>query len=514
MTPKLPTDVNSASVQPLDVMTSLIDAVNALSLDTSFKNASALVNEMRSLHEQVRSKDEEIDKLNTSKETAYNEMFEANQKERNKHTEVLNQVDTLKATIQGKEDTIATQVSTINNLKQQLQDLTDLYKKEQGTVSRANKDIDGLQENIKRKEADIEALKTTNSKTKKGYKTLEAKAKSLEESKISLEEKLLRDSTALQELQGYVATYCEDKEEDMLEGFLSLWQFASQALVVHFKDNIPAENLQNHQAWKKLKTPYNMLHQVPLPLSNSDPAKQMRLAVFLGIFAREINQQIFQPTYLSLDDNSIREVLVNLAMNDYKKESFCRAMLLSIDPQKQATNLEERKKTVVRNVEFCLKDLFSPTQFQEVRRSLEEVVQRAAETWKYFQRAIEKYEPDFEWEDYEWEPFPFVEDTGATDSLPSASDTEETPLTIFPRIYRVKNNAFVSVGIMTILRRSQCVAADRECRRKESSNHGSPRMASDRRRSRGMSISTGNTTNQQKAFLDNTNHFGDGKSNK
>lgn len=263
MTPKLPTDVNSASVQPLDVMTSLINAVNALSLDTSFKNASALIDEMRSLHEQVRSKDEEIDKLNTAKETAYNEMFEANQKERNKHAEVLNQVDILKATIQGKEDTITTQVSTINNLKQQLQDLTDLYKKEQRTVAQANKDIDGLLENIKHKDAYIESLKTAGSKSKKGFKTLEVKAKLLEESKIFLEEKLLRDSAALQELQGYVATYCNDKEEDMyvtsrathlkviitdrsdrLKRFISLWQFASRALVVHFKDNIPTENLQ------------------------------------------------------------------------------------------------------------------------------------------------------------------------------------------------------------------------------------------------------------------------------
>ena len=129
--------------------------------------------------------------------------------------EVLKEVDTLKATIQEKEDTIATQVTTINNLNQQLQDLNDLYKKEQGTVALANRDIDGLQENIKRKMADIEALKVAGLKMKKGFKAVEAKAKSLKKSKISLEEKLRKDSATLQELQGYVVTYCEGKEEDM-----------------------------------------------------------------------------------------------------------------------------------------------------------------------------------------------------------------------------------------------------------------------------------------------------------
>jgi hypothetical protein len=61
-------------------------------------------------------------------------------------------------------------------------------------------------------------------------------------------------------------------------------------------------------------------------------------------------------------------------MKDHKKESFCRAMLLSIDPERQLTNLEERKKAVVRNMRACILDLLSPAQFHEVRMSLENIV--------------------------------------------------------------------------------------------------------------------------------------------
>lgn len=263
--------------------------------------------------------------------------------------------------------------------------------------------------------------------------------------------------------------------------------------------------------------PNNMPHQVPLPPSNSDAAKQMRLAVFLGIFAREINQQIFQPVYLSSDDNSVREILTNLAMKDCKKESFCRAMLLSVDPEKQLANLKERKKTVIRNVELYLKDLFLPTQFQGVQMSLEGVVESAAKSWNYFQHAVEKYEPDFEpleWDDDEWDAFPFADDMGAPDGQASSSEIDGTLLTIFPRICRVKDNVREPLSFVTVLRRSQCVAADREYRRKESSNSGCSRIASDRHRPRGMSISLGNTNGQQRAFLHHTNHSGDGEPNK
>lgn len=256
-------NLNTTSTQQLDFVRSFINGVNALSLETSFKNVSALIDENGTLRKQIDAKDEEIKKLGAVKELAYNEMFEANHKERSKQTELLKQVNMLKVTIREKEDVIATQITTINDRNQQLQILKDLYEKEQKTVALASKDIDELQENIKRKDAYIDELKTGGSKIKKKCITLETTVKSLEESKASLEERLHEDSAKLQELQGYAATYCEDKQNvlyvppkaihldgiiadrmNRLNRFFSLWEFASHELVVHLKDNLPAENLQ------------------------------------------------------------------------------------------------------------------------------------------------------------------------------------------------------------------------------------------------------------------------------
>jgi hypothetical protein len=61
----------------------------------------------------------------------------------------------------------------------------------------------------------------------------------------------------------------------------------------------------------------------------------MRLAIFLAILAREVDKQIFQPTYLLPEDAGIREVLTNLGASDSEKESFCWSILLSINPNEQ-----------------------------------------------------------------------------------------------------------------------------------------------------------------------------------
>lgn len=239
----------------------------------------------------------------------------------------------------------------------------------------------------------------------------------------------------------------------------------------------------------------------------------MRLAVFLAILARELDEHIFQPSYLSIEDNSIREVLVGLAMTEPKREAFCRALLLSLDPETQAMNLEDRKKTVVKNVGSCLLELLSPTQFQGVRTSLEEIVQRAAEVWKSFQHNTKKYDTEFEpgeLEEEEWHSFIFID---ATENQSANGDIHESSLTIFPRLLRVDNNELIPCSALTVLTRPQCAAAFEESRRREPSSPRVARVNSDRRRPRRMSISTINANSQNRSFLDDTSRS-DMQSNK
>lgn len=246
-----------------------------------------------------------------------------------------------------------------------------------------------------------------------------------------------------------------------------------------------------------------MPHQVPLPPSNTNAAKEMRLAVFMGLLARELAEHIFQPFYISLNEIDIRDILVELAMKDSKKESYYRAILLAMSPKKQNTILEERKKTFLQNVGSYLFDLLPEGQYNELRQILEVVVERACETWKSFQYSRNRYEPDFdllEWGD-EWEPFPFQNNSNQGQEQSLNGDTDEAVLTIFPRICRVGNGECKPINFGTVLTRYQCSGAERELRKKEPSSPRAARPNFDRQKTRGMSISLGGSPDQNGSFL-------------
>lgn len=244
-------------------------------------------------------------------------------------------------------------------------------------------------------------------------------------------------------------------------------------------------------------------HQVPLPPSNSEEAKQMRLAVILAILAREIDKHIFQPTYILSEDSWIREVLANLALKNAKKESFCRSLLLSIEPESQTKLLEGRIQAVVRNVAVYFLGLLSDAQYQEFHRSLEKVTRRAADIWIKIQRAQAKYEPDFEprlYGDHEWTPFLSPDDGPAVDQ--NADDAgEEALLTVFPRISQLENNRRDPCNYVIELRRSMpmCMNAGRELVLPSTPTLG--RMTSNRQRQRKMSTASGQQNAQNGNFL-------------
>jgi chromosome segregation ATPase len=211
--------LQTASSQPLK---GLVEAVKTLSSDANFDWASAIVEENTTLQKQVAFKDEELNKLiekmkkeAAAKETTYNEMFEANQREKNKRTEALRRVSSLEATTREKENIITEQNKAVDDLKQQHQNLNALYKKEQENVARANSGIDELQKSLKSKDSLIEDMKTAGSKIKRTLTASDAKVKELERKNTSLEEKLKNDSARLQELEGYTSKRCEASEKTL-----------------------------------------------------------------------------------------------------------------------------------------------------------------------------------------------------------------------------------------------------------------------------------------------------------
>jgi hypothetical protein len=227
----------------------------------------------------------------------------------------------------------------------------------------------------------------------------------------------------------------------------------------------------------------------------------MRLAVILAILARELDKNIFQPTYIIPGGAQIREALTTLAASESEKESFCRSILLSIDPEAQNKALRSRVQVVTQNVSLYLQEILPETRLNGLRQSLEKVVQKAAEVWQPIQRAKRRYEPDFEplkWGDDEWSPLTFPEtDSGGSQISQKASG--ESLLTVFPRIAAVEDGKRFPLTYVVQLRRSQlqCMKAEQEIGQAS----GPPtvgRMAPNRPRRRSIASSNTNNANRMK----------------
>jgi hypothetical protein len=192
----------------------------------------------------------------------------------------------------------------------------------------------------------------------------------------------------------------------------------------------------------------------------------MRLAILLAILAREIDREIFQPTYIIPEDAGIRGTLAKLAACDNEKESFYRSILLSMDQDAQKASLQSRIQLIVRNVSSCMYDMLPEEQFSALRGSVEKIARKAVDVWRPMQRSVERYEPDFEprkWGDDQWSLLEFPEENPAG-SEASPAMIDDCLLIVFPRITVVEKGLRFPLTDVVQMRKSQppCLAARRE----------------------------------------------------
>lgn len=187
----------------------------------------------------------------------------------------------------------------------------------------------------------------------------------------------------------------------------------------------------------------------------------MRLALILAMLAREINTHIFLPIYIAPVDNQynqFRKVLANQASIDSEKESFCRSILLSLDPTTQDRICRVGIQTVVKNVLEYLDELLPEDRRLAFHKTLEEVVQEAAKIWKPIQGSKRRYEPDFDppTADDDCEAFTFpVTDNTNTEKGAKPKHTKKIALTVFPRLSIIENNMSTAYTTITQLSNSQ-----------------------------------------------------------
>jgi hypothetical protein len=191
----------------------------------------------------------------------------------------------------------------------------------------------------------------------------------------------------------------------------------------------------------------------------------MRLAAILGILSRQIDEQIFQPSYFPSETGYFRLKLNRLVKSDTEIEHFYRSVLRSIDRDGQEAELRSRANSIIQIVSHYLYGLLSTTQYGELKERIKNVVDRAIEVWRPIQNSTKRYETEFDpayWAHDEDSLFQFP--VGGEDPI-GAEQHKDHLLVIFPGLYCLESDAFILTSVVPLTSSQKLyIAADRELR--------------------------------------------------
>jgi hypothetical protein len=176
----------------------------------------------------------------------------------------------------------------------------------------------------------------------------------------------------------------------------------TESLFIDDLDETTFTTPSSSTAWAKIRNHSRVNRIIPLPLSNTREAKQMRISAVLAILAWSLAQYIFQPTYL-LQCNELSDLLAGLADDDPVRENYLRSVLLPVLPSKQKANGKKRIEQVVLEVYVAVSPVLPTSKHDEFRSSLESMCKQVCGQWMRLQLLDEKIEPNFDaYDEEDW----------------------------------------------------------------------------------------------------------------
>ncbi|KAK3990748.1 hypothetical protein QBC44DRAFT_307310 [Cladorrhinum sp. PSN332] len=238
----------------------------------------------------------------------------------------------------------------------------------------------------------------------------------------------------------------------------SVWTSALALAETYFGIDFPSSMLisgSEVSQWDPLKDHKAIMRSIPLPLSNSPTAKQMRVAAFLCILHYELRKHIFQPTYFLKNFSELNEVLNTLADKNPSEESHLRSILLKMSgslPGRLTEVTQSCTAAVTQNTTKCVSHLIPEAKRPGFKIQLEKLCSQAFSQWACVQRLQGRVEFDYDAEEEEegegddsdddetWKPLILKSSPPApspappptqttTTSIPSPSKTRNNPTT-------------------------------------------------------------------------------------
>ncbi|KAJ5816156.1 hypothetical protein N7447_008389 [Penicillium robsamsonii] len=404
--PRAPSQGVTAPLVTSEALEVTVRQICTFASSSEMKIASAIILEMQNQREQIKRKSDELSEIRKKLEEqeknqniAMDQWFIGMQTQKSKFEACEAQVQSLRGTIAKKENELAQSAQKNKNIEDEKKKAQLEHLSEKSKANGLSNDMTSLEKRLKEKDAIINNLRTANLGMTNSLSSEKNKNEELEKEVSSLKSIIRESQARLQKLEGYGFCGHQMDEDSMVDGFSSLWDYATDQM-------------------------YHIMMQ------DIDTAA-----------LNEIDKHIFQPNYLIPEDSQLRHIMSNLAETDSDKESFCRSMLLSIDQQSQQETIQFRIQHVLRQVSSCVHDLFSGAQYDEFRQRVANIVKKAIDIWLPLQRSQQKYESDFDpldWNDNEWVTFNLPGENTEKNAT-AHGIASDTLLTIFPRISQVKD---------------------------------------------------------------------------
>ncbi|KAK7404171.1 hypothetical protein QQX98_010045 [Neonectria punicea] len=173
----------------------------------------------------------------------------------------------------------------------------------------------------------------------------------------------------------------------------------------HFGGDVDQAILADSNCWDRIRYHPFVKDAIPLPQSNSTPAKQMRIAAILAICADALSRHVFQSTYLLNESTELSDLMNELCAEEPSKEWFLRSALLTILPRKQRENGKVWADRAVDAVMACVRPILPKEKQKNFHSTLQNICGKACDIWIQFQGVNGKIVSTMEISDAdEWKP--------------------------------------------------------------------------------------------------------------
>jgi len=248
----------------------------------------------------------------------------------------------------------------------------------------------------------------------------------------------------------------------------------------HFLSELPAKQFTS-PPWDNLPT-YLGIRGLDFPPSNSEAAKQVRMAACMHILARRLCEDFFKPCYIpespTLAD-ATQLILAQQLLTGVDRERLTRALLLSM------YKTEEVDEAINRTVTDSSKEvveLLSPIGGTEVfQKDVQVLFREAARVWRDVQhgkKAVEVSMKDDFGDNQDWS---FLPDFNTVEIKEKPGAPKFGMINLFPRVFIHEGEHLINPGYVLWPEQSTVVAAEQELRECMAARFKSGSLRRDRR---------------------------------